>query len=219
MRSVRAAPSPFFQNVYRLPEEIPLRRETTAPFSSDRNMQERLYALQTTTQPVPSPKWSLLDRPQSTWLRYPAAPRSRLWSACPLRRHNLGSRAGSSPCMNTAMEIITYITDGLVRHADSSGARLIASPTKIMVMNTKVFGTRRARDPTIPRSVHCRSMPDGLPPRSRQRVKPSRPKATCAADCGFQCRCTLRGTQSPGGRTTNKPAGRHARTALASQHQ
>jgi len=32
-------------------------------------------------------------------------------------------------------EIITYITDGLVRHADSSGARLVASPTKIMVMN------------------------------------------------------------------------------------
>jgi len=25
-------------------------------------------------------------------------------------------------------EIITYITDGLVRHADSSGARLVASP-------------------------------------------------------------------------------------------
>src|SRR5712671_6246725 len=32
-------------------------------------------------------------------------------------------------------EIITYITDGLVRHADSSGARVVASPTKIMVMN------------------------------------------------------------------------------------
>jgi redox-sensitive bicupin YhaK (pirin superfamily) len=32
-------------------------------------------------------------------------------------------------------EIITYITDGLVRHSDSSGANLVASPTTIMVMN------------------------------------------------------------------------------------
>jgi redox-sensitive bicupin YhaK (pirin superfamily) len=50
-------------------------------------------------------------------------------------------------------EIITYITDGLVRHADSSGARLVASPTSIMVMNAgKSFwheeGTR-PDDPTL----------------------------------------------------------------------
>jgi hypothetical protein len=32
-------------------------------------------------------------------------------------------------------EIITYIADGVVRHADSSGARLVASPSSIMVMN------------------------------------------------------------------------------------
>jgi quercetin 2,3-dioxygenase len=32
-------------------------------------------------------------------------------------------------------EIITYIADGLVRHADNSGARLVASPSSIMVMN------------------------------------------------------------------------------------
>jgi redox-sensitive bicupin YhaK (pirin superfamily) len=32
-------------------------------------------------------------------------------------------------------EIITYVTDGLVRRADGSGAKLVVSPTKIMVMN------------------------------------------------------------------------------------
>jgi Pirin len=47
-------------------------------------------------------------------------------------------------------EIITYITDGLVRHADSSGARLIASPTKIMVMNAgKGFWHETPDDPTL----------------------------------------------------------------------
>jgi hypothetical protein len=50
-------------------------------------------------------------------------------------------------------EIITYVSDGLVRHADSSGARLVASPTWIMVMNSgKGFwheeGTR-PDDPTL----------------------------------------------------------------------
>jgi len=50
-------------------------------------------------------------------------------------------------------EIITYITDGLVRHADSAGSSLVASPTKIMVMNAgRSFwheeGTR-PDDPTL----------------------------------------------------------------------
>jgi len=50
-------------------------------------------------------------------------------------------------------EIITYIVDGLVRHADSSGARLVASPSRLLVMNAgKGFwheeGTR-PDDPTL----------------------------------------------------------------------
>ena len=50
-------------------------------------------------------------------------------------------------------EIITYIVDGLVRHTDSSGARLVPSTTRIMVMNAgKGFwheeGTR-PDDPTL----------------------------------------------------------------------
>src|SRR5882757_982795 len=48
-------------------------------------------------------------------------------------------------------EIITYITDGLVRHADSSGARLVASPTKMMVMNAgKSFWHEEGTTPDDP---------------------------------------------------------------------
>jgi redox-sensitive bicupin YhaK (pirin superfamily) len=48
-------------------------------------------------------------------------------------------------------EIITYITDGLVRHADSAGARLVASPTKIMVMNAgKSFWHEEGTTPDDP---------------------------------------------------------------------
>jgi quercetin 2,3-dioxygenase len=50
-------------------------------------------------------------------------------------------------------EIITYVADGLVRHADSSGARLVASPIRLLVINAgKGFwheeGTR-PDDPTL----------------------------------------------------------------------
>jgi redox-sensitive bicupin YhaK (pirin superfamily) len=50
-------------------------------------------------------------------------------------------------------DIITYVADGLVRHADSCGARFVVGPTRIMVMNSgKGFwheeGTR-PDDPTL----------------------------------------------------------------------
>ncbi len=44
-----------------------------------------------------------------------------------------------------------FITDGLVRHADSSGARLVGSPTKIMVMNAgKSFWHEEGTTPDDP---------------------------------------------------------------------
>jgi redox-sensitive bicupin YhaK (pirin superfamily) len=50
-------------------------------------------------------------------------------------------------------EIITYVADGLVRHADSSGARFVVGPTRIMVMNSgKGFWhekSTRPDDPTL----------------------------------------------------------------------